>query len=130
MAVNSKSRALSLSLALFATSFAADRASDPQRPTAGEFHFARMIYTDSAYNGRFRGGWWQQDWPEAEEHFLQNLVRLTRVDAGEPAVVRLTDDALFDQLSCGNRPRKVIDGDTRKRLVSRRPARREVQIVC
>ena len=63
---------------------------------AGEFHFARLVYTDSAYNGRFRGGWWQQDWPEAEEHFLKNLVRLTRVSAGEPAVFRLTDDTLFD----------------------------------
>jgi len=62
----------------------------------GEFRFARLVYTDSAYNGRFRGGWWQQDWPEAEEHFLKNLVRLTRVTAGEPAVLRLTDDALFD----------------------------------
>jgi hypothetical protein len=62
----------------------------------GEFHFARMIYTDLAQNARFRGGWWRQDWPEAEEHFLANLARLTRVNVGAPAVVHLTDDALFD----------------------------------
>jgi hypothetical protein len=69
----------------------------PEAPQAdGEFHFARMIYDDRAGRNRFRGGWWRQDFPEAEEHFTTNLKRLTRVDAGEPVQVRLTDDALFD----------------------------------
>ncbi len=62
----------------------------------GEFHFARLIYQD--YGGRrsFFGGWWQQDWPRAEEHLLQAVPRLTRVNVGDPVAVRLTDDELFD----------------------------------
>lgn len=61
-----------------------------------EFHFARMIYTDHAGARGFGRGWWQQDWPEAEHHFIHNLKRLTRIDAGDPRVVRLTDKELFD----------------------------------
>lgn len=77
---------------------AALSASPAQGPGAeGEFHFARLVYTDGNNSGRFFGrGWWQQDWPEAEEHFVANLRRLTRIATGDPAVVRLTDDALFD----------------------------------
>lgn len=66
-----------------------------------EFQFARMVYLDySGARGFGRGGfgrgWWQQDWPEAEEHFTQNLKRITRVDTGESVTVRLTDENLFD----------------------------------
>jgi Domain of unknown function (DUF4159) len=63
---------------------------------AGEFHFARMIYTDMAGRHRWGGGWWQQDWPRAEMHLLQSVPRLTRVNIGDPVSVSLTDDALFD----------------------------------
>ena len=66
----------------------------PGKPA--EFHFARMIYTDMGGRRRFGGGWWQQDWPRAEEHLLQAVPRLTRVNAGDPVAVRLTDDELFD----------------------------------
>jgi hypothetical protein len=66
-----------------------------------EFHFARMIYVDGGGRGFGRGfgrgrGWWQQDWPEAEEHFTLNLKRLTRVSTGESVTLNLTDDSLFD----------------------------------
>jgi hypothetical protein len=61
-----------------------------------EFHFARMIYRDRPEYRRFGGGWWQQDWPRAETHFLESVRRLTRVDAGEPVVIQLTDDSVFD----------------------------------
>jgi hypothetical protein len=76
-------------------------AAEGPRPATGaasppEFHFARLIYTDLPQYGRFRGGWWQQDWPEAEEHFAQNLRRMTRVSTGEPVALQLVDDALFD----------------------------------
>jgi hypothetical protein len=75
-------------------------ASEPARrgtpPPPGEFHFARMIYTDYPGAGRFGRGWWQQDWPEAEEHFTPNLRRMTRVDVGESVVLRLTDESLFE----------------------------------
>jgi hypothetical protein len=61
-----------------------------------EFHFARMIYTDLPQYQRFAGGWWQQDWPRAETHLLESVRRLTRINAGDPVAVRLTDDRLFD----------------------------------
>jgi hypothetical protein len=60
-----------------------------------EFHFARMIYTDLPQYRRFGGGWWQQDWPRAEAHFLESVRRLTRLDAGEPYAVDLMSDKLF-----------------------------------
>jgi hypothetical protein len=62
----------------------------------GEFHFARMIYADAPGSRRWRGGWWQQDWPTAETHFLVSVRRMTRVNAGDPVIIRLTDDTLFD----------------------------------
>jgi len=71
-------------------------------PPAAEFHFARMIYEDQGGYGGFgrrgRGGrgWWRQDWPAAETHFRQGIVRLTRVDAGEGVTVDLLSDRLFD----------------------------------
>ena len=58
-----------------------------------QFQFARMVYVDySGARGSGRGGfggggfgrgWWQQDWPEAEDHFTQNLRRITRINTGE-----------------------------------------------
>jgi hypothetical protein len=61
-----------------------------------EFHFARLIYTDRPENMRFGGGWWQQDWPDAETHFRQGIERLTRIDAGPGVTVDLFGDAIFD----------------------------------
>ena len=37
-------------------------------------------------------GWWMMDWPDAEQHFTAGVFRLTRIDAGEPRHLRLTDD--------------------------------------
>jgi hypothetical protein len=62
-----------------------------------EFQFARMIYADySGARGGFGRGWWQQDWPEAEDHFTRNLSRMTRLDVGESVVLQLTDERLFE----------------------------------
>ena len=36
------------------------------------------------------------DWPDAEQHFTQGVLRLTRIAAGEPRHFRLTDDRIFD----------------------------------
>lgn len=80
------------SVVMAGSSAAPDRA--PASPN--EFHFVRVVYTDAASNGRFRRGWWQQDWPEAEEHFVRNLRRLTRIDTGDPVAARLTETVLFD----------------------------------
>ncbi|HEX5420595.1 MAG TPA: DUF4159 domain-containing protein [Gammaproteobacteria bacterium] len=88
---------IALACALLTPGSAQQRGDDQTAP--GEFHFARMIYTDLpqyGFRGRFGGGWWRQDWPRAETHFLQAVHRLTRIDAGDPVVVQLTDDNLFD----------------------------------
>jgi hypothetical protein len=68
----------------------------PADPVPDEFHFARMIYIDQGGGRGFsRGGWWQQDYPEAEQYFLPNLQRMSRIAVGEPVTVRLTDEKLF-----------------------------------
>jgi hypothetical protein len=64
---------------------------------AADFHFLRLEYEDRADSRRWWGaGWWLQDWPEADVHFNQGLTRLTRIDAGEPRHLPLTDDRIFD----------------------------------
>jgi Domain of unknown function (DUF4159) len=85
-------------VAVAASALASDSGAQASRQSspAPEFHFARLIYADLPQNANFRRGWWQQDWPEAETHFVQNLRRLTRVQAGESVTVRLTDPDLFD----------------------------------
>jgi hypothetical protein len=100
--MSTPSRSALLTLALAATLacaalFADSTTGFPERSGASsEFHFARMIYTDSPQFRGFGRGWWQQDWPSAETHFLESVRRLTRVNSGDPISLRLTDDALFD----------------------------------
>jgi len=54
------------------------------------------MYTDQPRNMRFRGGWWMQDWPAAETHFLGGIERLTRIDAGPGVTVDLFTEDVFD----------------------------------
>ena len=65
-----------------------------------EFEFTRLAYSDNNVNGfgfGGRRGSWTTDAPEAEEHFLQGLKRLSRVDAGEEGTyVQTLDPELFD----------------------------------
>jgi hypothetical protein len=61
-----------------------------------EYQFVRLIYNDYAGARGFGRGWWQQDWPEAEEHFTRNLQRMTRVNTGESIALQLTDERLFE----------------------------------
>ena len=74
-------------------------------PKDAEYHFLRMEYTDAPGYGRGfgfvsrggqGGGWWAQDWPDAEEHFTTGVGRLTRVQSGEPEHMRITNDKIFD----------------------------------
>jgi hypothetical protein len=65
-----------------------------------EFKFLRLIYSSGPAMGGY-GYWgrgrWTVDWPDAENHFLQGLRRMTRVNASESGhVLSLMDDALFD----------------------------------
>jgi hypothetical protein len=97
-----RSRSALLTLVLAATFACAALRADSTDPfpegigASSEFHFARMIFTDSPNFRGFGRGWWQQDWPEAETHFLESVRRLTRVNLGEPVTLRVTDDSLFD----------------------------------
>jgi hypothetical protein len=98
-------RTLRATAALLAFSALALAAGDDNRVAAeggapgathAEFQFARMVYVDYSGARGFGRGWWQQDWPEAEDHFTQNLRRITRVNTGVSVAVRLTDENLFD----------------------------------
>jgi hypothetical protein len=82
-------------------------APESEFPANAEFHFLRVEYNDNrggGFGGGFRSvsrrgrasGWWAQDWPDAEEHFTKGVQRLTRMDAGDPQHVSLTDPKLFD----------------------------------
>jgi hypothetical protein len=79
--------------------------SDSVFPKDAEFHFLRMEYTDApgfrrgfgfVSRGGEAGGWWAQDWPDAEEHFTTGIGRLTRIQPGEPAHMRVTDERIFN----------------------------------
>jgi hypothetical protein len=82
-----------------------DEGTRPSFPSQAEFHFIRVEYTDLPQYHRRWGyasrdgtgeGWWLVDWPDADDHFTAGVQRLTRIAAGEPRHIRLTDDRLFD----------------------------------
>jgi hypothetical protein len=82
-----------------------DEGPRPTFPSQAEFHFIRVEYTDLPQYHRRWGyasrdgtgeGWWLVDWPDADDHFTAGVQRLTRIAAGEPRHIRLTDDRLFD----------------------------------
>ena len=88
---------LSASAAL--VSSAAGEANAP--PLKPEFDFTRLAYSDNngfGFGGfGRRGGSWTTDAPEAEEHFLQGLKRLSRVSAGDEGIyVQPSDPELYD----------------------------------
>src|SRR6478672_4515675 len=64
----------------------------------GEFHMARLIYGGGL--GGFRGffnNWWAIDYPEAEEHFLPALRRITNLSVADDSIhLEITDDRIFD----------------------------------
>ena len=87
----------------FGGGFGNSEAPESEFSANAEFHFLRMEYTDYMRRGfgnvsrRGRAsGWWAQDWPDADEHFTKGIQRLTRIDAGDPQHVSLTDPKLFD----------------------------------
>ena len=75
-----------------------------EAPTA-EFHFARLVYSNSPYSRRGWGGGrgaWTTDYPDAEYHLSQGINRLTRVDGAAVSysgdggrLIRLTDEGVF-----------------------------------
>jgi Domain of unknown function (DUF4159) len=69
--------------------------------TGPEFQFVRLAYADNA-NFSFRGfgGFgrsWTTDYPEAEQHLMQGVHRLTRINAGDDSIaLRPLDADIFD----------------------------------
>lgn len=63
-----------------------------------EFHFTRLAF---GVNGRVPtsnpGEPWLRDWPDAEDHFMEGLRRLTIINAkGEHRQASLFDDTIFE----------------------------------
>lgn len=70
---------------------------DARGPTAfhTEFQFARLQHRSARGRGYRRR--WLTDWPEAEQHLLQGINRLTRIRAAsESRLVSVMDEDLFD----------------------------------
>ncbi len=68
-------------------------------PPQAEFHMARLAYAAYGCAGSrgYCNPWWAIDYPEAEEHFLAAIVRMTRVEvADDSRHVQLSDAQLFD----------------------------------
>jgi hypothetical protein len=75
-------------------------------PPPPEFRFARLAYNDSAAMGGFGGGFgrgqsWRTDAPEAEQHLLTGIRRLTRISTLDPdrddlIAVRPGDPDIFE----------------------------------
>lgn len=68
----------------------------PEAP--GEFQFVRLAYSGNRMARSSHGSQpWTTDWPDAEQHFLKGVSRLTSVDAAEEGEVLTPLDAdLFD----------------------------------
>src|SRR5689334_4150206 len=65
------------------------------RAKFSEWHFTRIAY--NALGGGFGRERWLTDYPEAEEHLIQGVRRLSRIDTDPEGVqISLLDDQLFD----------------------------------
>ncbi len=68
----------------------------------GEFHMARLIFTDGLgprwqRPPRGIGGWWAIDYPDAEYHFTRGVRRLSRVDVAQNGrQLSIMEDEIFD----------------------------------
>lgn len=88
---------LLLNACLTTGSRAADN-QDTLRPPTNELEMARLIFDNNLMSNWGPGRpWWAIDWPEAEWHFSNGVLRYTTVDiATDSRHIRLTDDAIFD----------------------------------
>lgn len=65
-----------------------------------EFVWLRGRYENYAGGQTRRGGWWDTDWPEAEQNFMRGVQRYTTIDASSQNTrwIDLTDPALFEHI--------------------------------
>jgi len=93
----------------------------PATADDGEFHFVRLAYAGSSGGGGFSGGRSRggggfgggrnlsgcqsqrfsdssadTDWPCAEDHLMEGVKRLTRIDIGESLIVEPADDEIMN----------------------------------
>ena len=72
-----------------------------RNPAPPEFQFVRLAYSENSAFGFGRGGFggrsWTTDAPEAEQHLLQGIHRLTRLSASNDFhALQALDEELFD----------------------------------
>ena len=61
-----------------------------------EWRFVRLAYSSVGARSGSRGGW-LTDWPDAEQHLIKGVQRLTRIDtADEGQSLSIMDESLFD----------------------------------
>jgi hypothetical protein len=87
-------------LGLWSLAFSGSAPQPPVDRISPEFQFVRLAYTEAGggFGRRFgRGASWLTDAPEAEEHFMQGVKRLTRLSAGSDSIgIRPADPELFN----------------------------------
>ena len=80
--------------------FSGSASQPPVDRNSPEFQFVRLAYTavGGGYGRGFgRGESWLTDAPEAEQHFMQGVKRLTRLSAGSDSIgIRPADPELFN----------------------------------
>src|SRR6185503_20312082 len=60
-----------------------------------EWRFVRLAYSSVGARSGSRGGW-LTDWPDAEQHLIKGVQRLTRIDTAEEGQsLPIMDDSLF-----------------------------------
>lgn len=71
---------------------------DTTRPPVSELEIARLIFDHNLMSTWGPGRpWWAIDWPDAEQHFTDGVLRYTAIDiARDSRHIRLTDRAIFD----------------------------------
>ena len=74
------------------------RQSDPS--VTREFNFVRGRYDNYSGGRGRRGGWWDTDYPDAEQNFLRGVQRYTNIDTDPRAYrwIDLSDPELFENI--------------------------------
>jgi len=82
-------------LAALGVALASDSSLDASIPAqTAEFSFVRLAYSGG---GEFGGRGWLTDWPDAEQHLLNGVRRLTRIKTADEGIrMGIMDDKLFD----------------------------------
>jgi hypothetical protein len=97
-------RRLGLGLAATAATLACVLCSDTWSQSGGgvavdpdaEWRFVRLAYSSVGARSGSRGGW-LTDWPDAEQHLIKGVQRLTRIDTAEEGQqLSIMDESLFD----------------------------------